>query len=90
MRIVDVHQVIEQRFADLDLALEAQPAGDRRQAVEEIPLAVTVFGAQGTNQHMAAIIEFLDPLVGRKGGEFFGYCTGLTGLHDVLRREVGI
>ncbi|MCY1305959.1 hypothetical protein D9M70_557910 [compost metagenome] len=75
--------MVEQGFADLHLALEAQAPGDRRQTIEEIPLAITVFRTQRADQHMAAVIEFFDPVIACYCGEVMRNLAGLAARHDM-------
>lgn len=62
--VVDIHQLVEQRRTGfLDLAEEAEVAGRRGQPVDELAFTLPVLLAQGTDQHVAAIVEGLDPVV---------------------------
>ncbi|MCY1188137.1 hypothetical protein D9M73_292040 [compost metagenome] len=75
--------MVEQGFTDLHLALETQAPGDRRQAIEEIPLTVAVFRTQRADQHMAAIVEFFDPVIACYCSEVMRYLAGLAARHDM-------
>ncbi|VTL98939.1 putative metalloprotease [Pseudomonas aeruginosa] len=60
--VVDIHQLVEQRRTGfLDLAEEAEVAGRRGQPVDELAFTLPVLLAQGTDQHVAAIVEGLEP-----------------------------